>query len=121
MTILSNGLMRRSMRGPIPPEAVERGTDVIRIESMDVRVPFVFQIGHDGVRFLSRKYGKATARMIVPGHRSVSAWINECRFADRLHIDPLPSRNLHNLVYKSIGEMEYRIGGVQLVLESAIT
>jgi hypothetical protein len=109
--------MRRPVHSSVPPEAVERGIDRFRVELVRIRIPFVFQIGLDGVRFLSRTYGKAAARMIVPGHRSVSAWIDEYRFADRLLIDPLPSRNLDNLVYKSISQMEYRIGGVQLVFE----
>ena len=117
VTILSNGLMRRPVRSSVPPEAVERGLDGIRVEFVKIHILLVLQIGHDGLRFLSRKQGKAATRMIVPSHRSVSAWINERRFADRLLIDPLPGGNLDNLVYKSICEMEYRIGGVQLVLE----
>lgn len=101
VTILSNGLMRRPVRSSVPPEAVERGLDRFYVEPVKIRIPFAFQIGHDGLRFLSLEHGKAAAHMIVPGHRSVSAWIDECRFADRLLIDPLPSGNLDNLVYKS--------------------
>ena len=109
--------MRRPVRSSVPPEAVERGLDRFCVESVKIRIPFVFQIGRNSLCFLPREHGKAATCMIVPGHRSVSAWIDECRFADRLLIDPLPSGNRDNLVYESIGEMEYRIGGVQLVLE----
>ena len=86
--------MRRPVRNSVPPEAVERGLDRFCVEPVRIRIPFAFQIGHDGLRVLSREHGKAAAHMIVPGHRSVSAWIDECRFANRLLIDPLPSGNL---------------------------
>jgi hypothetical protein len=109
--------MRRCMCSSVPPEAVERGLDRFCVEAVRIRIPFVFQIGHDGLRFFSREHGKAATRMIVPGHRSVSAWIDECRFADRLFIDPLSSGNLHDLVGKAIREVEHRVGGVQLLLE----
>jgi hypothetical protein len=115
--VLSDCLMRGSVRSSVPPEAVECGVDVLCIESMGIRVPFVFQIRHNGAGFLACEDGELATRMIVPGHGPVSAWIDERRFADCPLVDPLPSRDLHDIVEKSIREVEHRIRSLQLLFE----
>src|SRR5262245_48418819 len=115
--VVQDFLMRRSVRSPVPPEVVECGIDFLCIESIGVRVSFVFQIGYDGAGFLSGENGKPATCMIVPGHGPISSWIDERRFADRLLVDPLPSRDLHDMVEKSIREVKHRIGSLQLLTE----
>lgn len=109
--------MRGTVRSPFPPEPIECGIDFLCIESMRVRVPFIFQIGYDRAGFLPGKNGKPIMRMIVPGHGPISSWIDERRFADRLLVDSLPGRDLHDMVEKAIREVEHRIGSLQLLTE----